>query len=755
MTHAAARTVVALALVTLCAHQAAGDEFTDQHARGVAANTYGGFSIRVKGGRTVFHTGERIQLELVYDRPGYPLYMNRAYGTNDGKCARVRFDQPVAEHLRVDTYRFTDGVPGGILGGVTFTPAVVRMTLTDVYRLAAGRYRMFMESRQITRDFEASNILEFEILPRDRAWEARIVARATTTLAGSWKNHSAVTQAFAELRALGSNEATAVLARFYETGVPEPANEGNAWNGLVSNPDRAFVVDALVAELSKPDRKIGRGFIRGLAHLELALRNPEPRWPSHDEYLHVMRQLAVRRSHALNTIPGRLESEIRRELSEFPSAQEHFVGGGLVAAARDFPRATTAAFRTLRADAQRSRLVGTWRRFADPAFLPLLRSLYRSPAGGSDKVRDIALRRLYELARGEGGPAMIAELRRDRPRASIETLGMLPDHAFPQLEARWVQQVENASAREDRTSAAQRLERFGTGNVAAAVEQFYQRAGDSMACATRAAVLAYIVRVDVSRGESLLTAAATGGRWDETCTRSLIEEVANLEWTPAVERATITALAHPDVDLVTSAAGVLAERGSTAAQRPLEVRLEEVQLNIAIRRRQADASAESDVWRLQSVEQELARALNGSKNWLLTAEERERLDGRCSDASEKFEIPRRYGCHGAFVSGERSDPPHSVSILQRIDHEHEFDVVIGHYLGHSLQDLHQKLRQFPPGTKVHWDDWPKYAGDSLERWTWSERDALFERFRREAATYRVLLQRERTSIGYDASVCPE
>ena len=128
----------------------------------------------------------------------------------------------------------------------------------------------------------------------------------------------------------------------------------------------------------------------------------------------------------MNKVPGRLEEELRRELADAPSDEDHFVAG-LTRAARDFPRETAAAFQSLTAEAQRSRLVGSWRRFGNPVFLPLVRSLYRFPAESSDQVRDIALRRLYELAPREGHAAMLSELRRDRLRVSMETLTLMPD----------------------------------------------------------------------------------------------------------------------------------------------------------------------------------------------------------------------------------------------------------------------------------------------------------------------------------------
>ena len=273
---------------------------------------------------------------------------------------------------------------------------------------------------------------------------------------------------------------------------------------------------------------------------------------------------------------------------------------------------------------------------------------------------------------------------------------------------------------------------------------------DSLECMTRAALLAYAVRVDVRRGERLLTSAATGKRWDDTCRSSLIEEVAEMEWSPAVERAAIIALAHPDLDFAGRVALLLADRGSIAARRPLEARLEQVQSKMAALRRRADPSAENQLSRMHANEQELARAVNGAKSWMLTPAERQRFAARCSDAEGTSD-----GCGGEFRLGDSLDPPQSVRVFPHIGDERQFDFWIGSHRGHSLDDLEHTLRHFPSGTRVHWNDWPQDSHDSLDRWTWAERDDLFERFRRQAATYGVILQRERKYIGHDPAVCPQ
>ena len=284
MTFSAAQRIVALTAFIVSAHPALGlaaDHFGDAHARGMTANAHHGFSIRFQDGRTAFHAREPISIELVYAKKA-ELSSGAVDGPDSFYHVRLHFDRPVANTLEAIDSKFDDRMSGGVPGCVSYAPAMLLKTINGAYRFdVPGHYRMFAESRQVTESFETSNILEFEILPRDSAWEADVTERARRTLNGPPADGTAASQAFRALRALATNEAAAILAPYLDAG-EDVLTSADVLYGLFADPNRAFVVDTLGRELILPARVIGRQFVLDLAYFELLRRHPAGPPFSHD-----------------------------------------------------------------------------------------------------------------------------------------------------------------------------------------------------------------------------------------------------------------------------------------------------------------------------------------------------------------------------------------------------------------------------------------------------------------------------------------
>jgi hypothetical protein len=368
------------------------DPFLARHQKGISENRRGSnFSIRFKDGRSVFKPGERIQVEMVdprgYTRPAAQAVLDH----EDGVAQPLR---PLAVPFIGQEGGICCGVMGGIVGGPPLPPPVTRLTLNDRYRFdAPGRYRMFMQAQQIDHLLETSNVLTFEISERDRAWETATLQRAVRVLERGEGDAEAVSLAVADLRALANNAAGAELARRIGRGT-DLRDDNVMRTGLFAVQDRSFVVGRLEAELSRPQRHIAAWFVRDLALLELARRHPDGPYDE-AEYLGLVERYSTRRAQVLRDA-GALKAAIQRELEE-AGQTEHFLRGALGAALHRYPAEAIGAFESLAAEQQYRLLLNSWRRFAYPAFAPLLARLYESPTGGQS-LRDIALIRLDEVS---------------------------------------------------------------------------------------------------------------------------------------------------------------------------------------------------------------------------------------------------------------------------------------------------------------------------------------------------------------------
>jgi iron complex outermembrane receptor protein len=246
--------------------------------------------------------------------------------------------------------------------------------------------------------------------------------------------------------------------------------------------------------------------------------------------------------------PQALTAEIAAELGDLGRFEDRVLDGKFGAALKNFPAEAAAAFKQQDFEIQLNLLTYSWERFAFRAMAPILTTLYQSPPDDSARLRDMALRRLYELDTAAARPFMLQELQRDDLRISMTTLRLLPDASFPDFEAAWVRGLEHGVL-DERIDAAVRIERFGSPAILPAVSRIYGERGAAWSCDVRVAALAYLAthdrqatlpliadarracpaEIEANRtlteqglefdAEIVVTAARTGGRIDDQPTR--------------------------------------------------------------------------------------------------------------------------------------------------------------------------------------------------------------------------------------------
>ena len=361
-----------------------------------------------------------------------------------------------------------------------------------------------------------SNALLLEVARRDSGWEESTLKRALQVL-DSTATPAANAAALASLRSLGTTAAATEIASRYRNTTEVDRFDEIMLRGLFTVADRRFAVGAMRKELARPLRRIDGWFVRGLALLELASAHPEGPPFSHDEYLSILERTSTARAQAfaIGGGPGALESEIAKELGDIGRYEDYFLAGALSPALRNFPNESVSAFRTLDIEPQLNILLWSWRRVSFKAMVPALRSLYLSPKEDWAQLRDLALRRLFDLAPDEARPLMLAELARDELRVSTDTLARLGPVIVPNLEPLWLRRLEDGIL-DERLDGAVRLERFGSSAVLADVKRLYAANRSAWSCDVRAAVIGYFMRVERPAGERLAkdAFAASAGESD-------------------------------------------------------------------------------------------------------------------------------------------------------------------------------------------------------------------------------------------------
>ena len=208
--------------------------------------------------------------------------------------------------------------------------------------------------------------------------------------------------------------------------------------------------------------------------------------------------------------PQGLATEIANELADLGRFEDRVLEGRFGAALKNFPNEAVAAFKQQDFEIQLNLLTYSWERFAFPAMAPVLESLYRSPPDDSARLRDMSLRRLYQLDPVVAWPLVLAELERSDLRLSLNTLSLLPDKELPEIEGAWLIGLRQGVL-DERIDAAIRIEQFGSRAIVKEVTQIYDAQGSQWSCDIRFAILKFIARHDRAAAVPLIRAADFSG----------------------------------------------------------------------------------------------------------------------------------------------------------------------------------------------------------------------------------------------------
>ena len=412
-------------------------------------------TLRLTDQRRQFRPGEIIRFELEFASATTGRFT--VDGATYDRSGRLTVDEFVFDRIddvsdpMLDYFASIGGFIGGGIRGIGTLgekPFTVKLELNEWFRFdTPGIYTFAVTSRRVTDESVTphavmsveSNPVSFEILPRSAAWEAAELEAARRMIEAQPPVDARA--GCRMMRFLGTEEAAMAMVRRYGAD-PNQGCDFDYMAGLFGAANRPAVVRALEAGLRAPDQPVTGSYLRTLATLSVYLQHPEFRPAqtrdtkgrlatggelSRRSDLIDAARVGVRRHRRprrCRTRPAVLAPSRWRKRRRGCSANRR---------RRRRPRnQLAAAFLDLPVERQASLLEHQWRTVKGPAMLPALRRLAATPPAGAATVRDLALRRLAQLAPDEARPLILREIQTPQRGATLKTLGSLPDAELPQ-----------------------------------------------------------------------------------------------------------------------------------------------------------------------------------------------------------------------------------------------------------------------------------------------------------------------------------
>jgi hypothetical protein len=363
-------------------------------------------------------------------------------------------------------------------------------------------------------------------------------------------------------------------------------------------------------------------------------------------------------------------------LANFPSTKLRDLAVPLKSLTEEF----ATKFSELPPDQQYNWLEYGWNRITTPDLLPNLRSIYKNPPKSNAPMRDVALKRIYELSPVEGRRLILDEIRSSKPQVSISALGILPDASLPELDNVL---AENFEKSEDRQEISFLIERYATDTVMPRIMAASEKNIGRMACAPQSALLAYFLRANPQQGADIAK-QAMAMRKDTGCYRFLLQDVAVLHMSSELDQIAVSALSDTDLEVVINAAQMLRQHGSAAAEEHLWRRLEQSNEQWLSKKASAETPYND---RSDAVEMELARALSQSTAWIAGPDKLQKIYALCHTRNMQEEIKR-------LIDGWNN----SITINFNQSDDIVMSASLAHYDMNSLDELKKKIAQFPRGT---------------------------------------------------------
>ena len=661
-----------------------------------------------------FHIGETIPLQLVFSSSVKDRYqVNMAQYDRSGRMSYEHFSVTPADGAVDPLPTYTSSM-GGLTSFKFLTNEgwTVKLNLNEWIRFTQpGEYRLVVSSKRVeVRDSSRpmgtspitsrSNEITLKIIPADRLWQSQVLKEALAALdapapAKQQETESHIAsrrQALEKLRFLGSADSVRELAKRLR-GEDSNGLDYVCMLGLISSPERDVARSALEEALADPDRPIDGTFLYTLQMVDSDPGVANANWRAD-------RQRTVEKLFA--ALPGKRNKALSITLST--ALNEAWNGNALPKEAMDkLINQVVARFDQLPVNDQYTLLIDRWDKLASPAMLPILKrfaqsyvdfpQMRESKADDSLRISASALQRWYELDPVGARPAIITEITRVRPRYDARVLGILPDKTLPEVDFALAEHFVASHDLDGSSNLASLIARYATDAILPQITaKLDPRIGKS-ACIVQNRILAYVLRVNPAEARPRIEKAIAARGQDFTaCNHDLFQLISEIHYDPVLEEIAIRSLDDPDPEVAMTAATMLGQFGSAAAQPALWRRYASWSAQWSGQEAKLDlVSGDDDDDRTNQLGlgQNLMHALATGKAWLSDKNELERLSGLTKVRRLRQDMDRYLKIW---------DKPLAIHI-EHNSSPYPFHATVAQYEFQTMATLKQKLAQFPAGTK--------------------------------------------------------
>ncbi len=670
--------------------------------------------LRVTTSATKFHLGELIPLELSYISDTDKRYQIETtlqhfpYGESP-----VRFVVTPLQGTHDPEKAYWDSMAGGgwagdILTGLgllsrtpTFVPAILN---ESVVIDRPGLYRLYAISHQVS-DVSVSsqpvpltinsNVIQFEVLAADPAWERAELQHIREVLdhvspSDAFVPGTPMADAVKALRFLTGEDAAREMARHLCRGTS--ASDFEYMLGLLDSAQRAAARGEMQKLLADPDFPVCGSFVDTFTRLALSRDTAPDEVPS---------RMADSRQALQGKLLDLLATKRGRALAV---SLDTLLNSGVPPSERPvLLKELLRSFQQLPIESQTNWLQYQWSELKSPDWLPILRTIatryqdFPEPremtAWQSLQLSGAALKDWYEIDPEDARAAVVTEINRARPRYNATVLGLLPDPTLPDSEGLLAANFVASDNYEIEGNLASLLHRYADESVLPAVLPKIEENVGRWACEPQDNILALVLKVEPDTAKPLVERAlAARGPDSSGCRHMVLTDVARLQPSPSLEEIALPALDDPDPQVAMNAAEYLGEYGSAAVEDALWQHYQawsQGWTGHADELRVIPGSDNPDQWE-DNRGASLANALATGVAWL--ADDKTLLRIAALDVTGNMKVQLE---SEAAVWQQR---PITIAAVP----SRPLSFILAQYNLRSLDELKTKLAEFPRGTAFTW-----------------------------------------------------